>query len=206
MKKWTVYVSAIVLGLTLFSGLASAHVTVMPKESVQGAYEKFTVRVPTESDSPTVKVEVRIPPEAEISRVEPKPGWKVEFVKDASGKNTSMIWTAEGPGLSKTEFAEFNMQGKVGDTATSLSWKAYQTAADGSKVEWVGAPDSDKPASVTIVKAKPAGAATDSHGAADSSHSMEPAQDNAKLPLYLSIAAVVLGALSLLVSLSKRKA
>ncbi|WP_312859716.1 DUF1775 domain-containing protein [Peribacillus huizhouensis] len=43
------------------------------------------------------------------------------------------------------------MQGKVADDSKEIVWKAYQTYQDGSVVEWVGAPDAEKPASVTVV-------------------------------------------------------
>ncbi|SDD29677.1 Uncharacterized protein YcnI [Paenibacillus sp. UNCCL117] len=202
---------ALVLFLSLLlSGVASAHVTVLPKEATQGSYEKFAVRVPNEKTIPTVKVEVKFPLDSvSISRFEPKPGWTYELTRN--GDNiTGVIWTATGEGLGATEFGEFYMQGKVADTATAISWKAYQTYKDGSVVEWVGAEGSDKPASVTKVNPKPAGAATDSHGhtaaaAAGETAASAAAAPASSLPLYLSIAAVVLGAASLLVSLSRKK-
>ena len=56
------------------------------------------------------------------------------------------------------------MQGKVDDQAKEIIWKAYQTYQDGSVVEWVGAEDAEKPASVTKVNPAVAGT-THSHGA-----------------------------------------
>ncbi|WP_407945734.1 YcnI family copper-binding membrane protein [Paenibacillus puerhi] len=204
---------ALVLLLSmLISGVASAHVTVLPKESTQGSYEKFAVRVPTEKTIPTVKVEVKFPLDSvSISRFEPKPGWTYELTKEGD-KITGVIWTATGEGLGATEFGEFYMQGKVADTATAITWKAYQTYKDGSVVEWVGAEGSDKPASVTKVNAKPAGAGTDGHGhttapaaGAASETTEASAAQSSSLPLYLSIAAVILSAASLLVTLSRKK-
>lgn len=210
MKKLHFALALGLLASMLGGGFASAHVTVLPKETTQGSYEKFAVRVPTEKDIPTVKVEVKFPLDSvSISRFEPKPGWKYELTKDANNKITGVVWTATGEGLGATEFGEFYMQGKVADTATAITWKAYQTYKDGSVVEWVGADGSDKPASVTKVNAKPAGAGTDSHGhttapAADKAASEAPAAS--QTPLYLSIAGVVLGAAALIVSLMRRKA
>ncbi|MCM3270959.1 YcnI family copper-binding membrane protein [Paenibacillus elgii] len=213
MKKLHFALALGLLASMLGGGFASAHVTVLPKETTQGSYEKFAVRVPTEKDIPTVKVEVKFPLDSvSISRFEPKPGWKYELTKDANNKITGVIWTATGEGLGATEFGEFYMQGKVADNATSITWKAYQTYKDGSVVEWVGADGSDKPASVTKVNAKPAGAEADSHGhttapaapAADKAASEAPAAS--QTPLYLSIAGVVLGAAALIVSLMRRKA
>ncbi|OXM83498.1 YcnI family protein [Paenibacillus rigui] len=216
MKKAHVLLVLCLFFTLLGGGIASAHVTVQPPETTQGSYEKFAVRVPSEKDIPTVKVEVKFPLDSvTISRFEPKAGWKYELAKDASGKITGVTWTATGDGLSATEFGEFYMQGKVADTATSITWKAYQTYKDGSVVEWVGAQGADKPASVTKVNPKPAGATADSHGntaaapAAGHDKASEPAAAGAaasQAPLYLSIAALVLGLISLIISITKRKA
>ncbi|MBP1962472.1 YcnI family protein [Paenibacillus aceris] len=204
-KKFMLNAGIMLIGSMLLASVASAHVTVYPKEATQGSYEKFTVRVPSEKDIPTVKVEVKFPMDSvAISRFEPKAGWTYELAKDSAGKITGVTWKASGDGLASTEFGEFNMQGKVADTATQIVWKAYQTYKDGSVVEWVGADGSDKPASVTTVKAN-AGAVTDSHGNVTAGQAAQSSGSGSKTPLYLSIAAVVLGALSLIVSLTRKR-
>jgi len=200
MRKSVALVFAGLLSILLFAGIASAHVVVYPKETTQGTYEKFTVRVPSEKEAATVKVEVKIPDDVDISRFEPKPGWKYELTKDASGKITSVTWTATGEGLSSTEFGEFNMQGKVGDDATALTWKAYQTYQDGEVVEWVGAEGSDTPASVTEVKAK----AAETMAADQANGQNRPEAFN--LSLYLSIAALAVAVLALILALIKKRA
>lgn len=208
MKKMSILVFAGLLAIMLMAGAASAHVTVFPKEATQGAYEKFTVRVPSEDkESLTTKVEVKFATtDVAISRVEPKPGWKYEMAKDGEGKVTGITWTATDTGIMPTEFVEFNMQGKVEDTAAQITWKAYQTYKNGTVVEWTGAPDAKTPASVTAVKAKPANGATDSHGNTTSSPAGGGTENKeaSSLPLYLSIAGLVLGALALLVALTKK--
>ncbi|MEF3303577.1 YcnI family copper-binding membrane protein [Paenibacillus sp. GYB003] len=205
MKKTGTLLAVCLIAMMMFAGVASAHVTVLPNETSQGKYEVFTVRVPTEKEIATVKVEVRFPAGVTISRFEPKFGWTYTTTKDGSGKITSVVWTATGEGLGATEFGEFKMSGKVENDAKDLSWKAYQTYKDGSVVEWVGAEGSDKPASVTKVKAAAPGA--DSHGhdtGASAPAEAAGASAESKTPLYLSIAAVVLGALALIVSLLKK--
>ncbi|MBA2940449.1 YcnI family protein [Paenibacillus sp. CGMCC 1.16610] len=206
-KKLMLNASILLVGsMLLIVGVASAHVTVYPKEATQGSYEMFTVRVPSEKDIPTVKVEVKFPMDSvAVSRFEPKAGWTYEVAKDSAGKITGVTWKASGDGLASTEFGDFNMQGKVADAATQIVWKAYQTYKDGSVVEWVGADGSDKPASVTTVKAK-AGAITDSHGNVVAGQAAaESGSSSSKTPLYLSIVAVVLGALSLIVSFTRKR-
>jgi uncharacterized protein YcnI len=194
--------AAIVLSFVVSSS-AFAHVTVFPREAVQGAYEKFTVRVPTEKDIPTVQVEVRFAKEVSISRFEPKPGWTYELTKDASGVITGVVWKTAGAGLGPTEFGEFHMQGKVANDAQSIVWKAYQTYQDGSVVEWVGAEGSDKPASVTSVK--PGAAGADSHGHDTGSTAESQQSGGGSLPLHVSIASLVVSLLALGIVLVRRK-
>ncbi|WP_274364376.1 YcnI family protein [Paenibacillus thermotolerans] len=204
MKKFASLLTAGVLSMVLFAGVAGAHVTVQPKATTQGAYEVFTVRVPTEGDAPTVKVEVKIPEEVNITRFEPKPDWSYELTKDSTGKITSVVWTATGNGLSSTEFGEFKMNGKVADDAAQISWKAYQTYQDGTVVEWVGAEGSDHPASVTTVNAKPAGADSDSHGDTSAAAPADGRTTQSNLSLYISIAALAFGILAFVISLRRK--
>ena len=204
MKKWVMSAGAMLVSMMLFAGIASAHVTVLPKEATAGSYEVFTVRVPSEKEVATVKVEVKIPVDVDISRFEPKPGWKYDVTRDDKKKITSVVWTATGDGFSATEFGEFKMQGKIADTAKELSWKAYQTYKDNSVAEWTGAADSKTPASVTSVKAKPASATTDSHGHTADHAASDEATSDSKATFYLSIAALVLGLVALITSLTKK--
>lgn len=208
MKKMMAVCGSLLLAMVLFAGVADAHVTVLPKETTQGSYEKFTVRVPNEKNTPTVKVEVKFPVDnVAISRFEPKPGWSYTITKDGD-KVTGVVWTATGDGLSPTEFGEFNMQGKVADAAKDIVWKAYQTYKDGTVVEWTQEADANAktPASVTTVKPKPTGGQTDSHGntTAGAAAAADTGGGESKTPLILSIAALVLGALALIVSLVRR--
>lgn len=206
MKKIS-FLAMLGLMISLMATTAAfAHVTVQPRQTTQGSYEKFAVSVPTEKDIPTVKVEVRFPIESvTISRFEPKPGWTYELARNADNIITGVIWTATGPGLSATEFGEFYMQGKVADQATEIVWKAYQTYSDGSIVEWTGAAGSDKPASVTTVAAKPAGSGGDGHGHSNSTGDVNAAAtSSSQLPMYFSIAALVMGITSIFISLAKK--
>jgi uncharacterized protein YcnI len=206
MTIWYRNALSILLFAVLFLGLAPgafAHVVVYPVQVTQGSYEKFIVRVPTEKDIATTQVEVKFPEGVEISRFEPKPGWTYDIAKDSSGRLTGVTWKATGAGLGATEFGEFMMQGRIADNATTLVWKAYQTYQDGSVVEWVGAEGSDKPASVSRVIPKPAGADSHSHGAS-------PAETAAPAgaggwTLYLSIASLIFSMAALFLAIRRRR-
>jgi uncharacterized protein YcnI len=191
MKKLTTMFMVCLLSTMLISGLASAHIGVFPNEAIQGTFETFTFRVPSEKDIPNIKVEVKIPAEVDISRVEPKVGWKYDFTKDSTDKITSVIWTSDIGLISSKEFTEFKLQGKVEATATQITWKSIQTYKDGSLAEWVGAPDSESPAPVTKVNPVPANAKLAADGDMDMTDSTTTATST-KIPLYLSIAALLL--------------
>lgn len=210
MRRWTTLVGMLLIGLMLASS-AYAHVTVNPSQSTQGSFEVFTVRVPSEQEGFTTGVEVRIEEGVEISRVEPKPGWSYEMERDANGKVTSIVWSTEGEGLARTEFTEFRMQGRVGEEATTITWRAYQTYSDGSVAEWTGAEGSDKPASVTTVQPRPEGAETDSHGHvvgstggdAHTSDAEQAAPAASNWSTYLSAAALIIALAALVIVLAR---
>jgi uncharacterized protein YcnI len=214
MKKIVTILVSMIGTLSLFAGLASAHVTVQPKETSQGKYEMFTVKVPSEKEGvTTTKIEVKIPGEVNITRFEPKPGWTYEIQKNDSGKITSVTWTTEDDGLTATEFGQFNMNGKVDEEVTEIVWNAIQTYSDGSVVEWVEAEEANYPASITVVN--PADASAHGHGEKttdkDSSSEVKATEEvkessasASNTPLYLSIAALIAGLIALVISLKKR--
>jgi uncharacterized protein YcnI len=200
VKKSLMLVLVMFLSLG-FAGLASAHVTVQPNQAPAGSYQVFTVRVPTEKETATTQVKVAIPDGVDISRFEPKPEWTYELEKNADGKITTVTWKASGKGLSSTEFGEFKLQGKVADDAKELVWKAYQTYSDGEVVEWTGAADADKPASVTTITA----AVGDGHGATANAQATEGGERDT-LTLSLAIAALAAGVLALAISIFRKRA
>ena len=144
---------ALLLGLIilLFTGSASAHVTVWPKETRTGAFEKYTVRVPVEKDVNTIKVRLIFPEGVTVSTVQPVSGWNHTFEKGGNGKNAAIVWTATSGGIKSGEFQEFTFLGKNSSEATSLSWKAEQTYSDGTVVHWIEGKDGKHPASVTVL-------------------------------------------------------
>jgi uncharacterized protein YcnI len=203
---------SLALGIVLllsfgFAGLASAHVTVQPSTAPAGSYQVFTLRVPSEKESTsTTTVKVAIPDGVNVTRFEPKPEWTYAVEKNADGKMTTVTWKATGNGLSATEFSEFRMQGKVADDAKELVWKAYQTYADGETVEWTGAADADKPASVTTITAATGDGLGDSHGAATTAEEEHNDEGRDTLTLSLAIAGLAAGVLALLVALFRKRA
>lgn len=181
--KATKWMSSVMMAgaILTFATAAQAHVNVYPKETTTGAYEKYTVRVPVEKDVNTTKVKLEFPANVKVSTVQPIPGWSYEFEKDKDGRNTALVWTATEGGIKAHEFTEFAFVGANPKEAGTLSWKAYQTYADGEVVEWTGAPDSKTPASLTTIK----------EGAGEAGH--EPGQAAATAPAAEQGAAAATG-------------
>lgn len=172
----------------VFSPLAEAHVTVNPSSSETNAYEKYGVRVPVEKDINTTELTLTVPEDLNIISVEPATDWDHAFEKDDNDKITAITWTTNADGIGPNEYAEFSFIGVNPDEAGELSWEAYQTYEDGSVVEWVDAPGSEEPASVTKVV----------EGGDDSSDSESTASGTAGwLPLGLASVALILSLISL---------
>lgn len=133
----------------LFTSLAVGHIRIYPAESAPGAREKYTMRVPNEKQVATVRVEGEFPPELRVYDFEFKPGWKIDFKKDGTGKITGAVWTGK---IAPYEFVEFGMLGINPKEGSSLVWKFVQYYEDGSKEEFTGPVGSRLPSPVTMLK------------------------------------------------------
>lgn len=176
---------AVALGIVLLlaaSGVASAHVTVWPRQANAGAFEKYTVRVPTEKDNPTVQVELLFPEGLRVSSFQPKPGWTYEVQKDAAGNTIGVVWS--GGSIGPGEFDEFAFVAANPAEPGELVFVAHQTYADGSVVSWEGPPGSDYPASVTTIVAAPG----DTSGHADSETASATADEGSSGATQASVA------------------
>lgn len=164
-----------VAALLLFAVAASAHVTIAPAQSTTGAWETYTLNVPSEKDAATVQVELRIPEGAEFKQYEAVPGWNVTV----DGNKVS--WTATGAGIQAGQFQRFYFTAKNPDTAGNIAWDAYQHYADGSLVQWSGEEGMESPHSITEIVQAAAGSDSHSHGSMDmgNSDSMSMEEHNA---------------------------
>src|SRR5579885_2290964 len=82
MKKVFIIV---VLGL-LAATTASAHVVVKPNTAGIGAFQIFTMGVPSEKNIPTIAVRLLLPDGLNFVTPNVKPGWRVEVKTQATGK------------------------------------------------------------------------------------------------------------------------
>ncbi|MBO0960425.1 DUF1775 domain-containing protein [Neobacillus sp. MM2021_6] len=216
MKKTILKISKLlipaVISLFFFTSMASAHVTVVPKTSVTGAWETYTLKVPVEKDVATTKVTVKTPEGVEIMSYQPVPGWTYTAEKDASGKVKTFTFEATGEGIRAGQFQQFVFVAKNPEKASKAAWDAFQYYKDGSIVEWTGDEKSESPHSITdIVTAT----STDHHDSATTEHAEKtdkaPTADTENedetsdsLPLILSGAAALLSLIALVLAIRKK--
>jgi uncharacterized protein YcnI len=133
----------------LVCGSAAAHVTVWPRESPPGAYEKYVVRVPTEGKVATASVELSVPEGVTVVSMAAPTGFKYEL-KRTGDRITSIVWSMP---IAPGEFAEFAFMARNPKDGTELTWKAVQRFADGTQTEWTGPRGDKHPAPVTRLEA-----------------------------------------------------
>lgn len=138
--------AAVLAGVFLIAGPASAHVSVSSDDSMPGAeIAVLTFHVPTESaTASTTKLAIQVPKFDTVS-VLPMTGWT--FTTKKSGETvTEVDWTASAAAAIKPgEFGDFSLRVGPLPKADAVSFGALQTYSDGSTVAWnqTAAPGSD---------------------------------------------------------------
>lgn len=204
---------------------AGAHVTVQPNEAPAGAFFRFVVRVPNEQDeADTTKVEVDFPDDLVFVSFQPKDGWdyKVtmktldEPIEAFGAEITEVIDTVKWSGgtISPHEFDEFGFSARVPEEEGALEFAAFQTYSNGDVIEWTGGPDSEEPAArVSVVdlgaeegEGELAVLADVKEQVETMDHVSAPEEDDGSdLGLILGGTGTGLGAIALLVALTKKK-
>lgn len=190
--------------LTL-STTASAHVTVKPTEAAPASFQVFTVSVPNEKAIPTTEIKLLIPKGLEHVTPTQKPGWDIKLEKNAEGNVSAVTWT--GGKISEGFRDELSLSAKLPDTSGSISWKAYQTYADGTVVAWDQSDSSQNhdenknsgPASVTEVKESPDSPIANN----ESSKNSAQANTMSEWSLYIAVVAIVVALTAIFFSTRK---
>lgn len=180
---------------------AFAHVVVRPAEVVSASFQTFTVSVPNEKNTPTVRVKILIP--IGVQHVSPtqKTGWNITSSKDgisASANTTAITWSGGVIGVGLRD--DFTFSAQVPSDTTELQWKAYQTYADGTVVSWDkatdgGHDDASGPLSVTNV--------VQQTQAQKSDEATANLDNKANFALYAGIAGIVVGLVGIYLSTRK---
>ena len=148
MKRWCVVLACLLLG----GQLAQAHIKILEKQSIAGARERYTMRVPNEKQVDALRIEGEFPAGLKVYAFEPKPGWSVELRKDEVGNLVGAVWTGV---LKPYEFLEFGMLAINPKEPGVLTWRFVQYYADGNKEEFIGPVGTKYPAPITELIAAP---------------------------------------------------
>ena len=133
--------------LLLVQTAVFGHVTIAPRESGTSVEQRYTVRVPTERDTPTVRIEAQFPGDLFVVSIDAKEGWRVETTARADGRIVSAVWS--GGRIPPHESDSFTVVARNPAREATLVWKVVQIHEDESRAEWVGEQGSRNPAPIT---------------------------------------------------------
>ena len=132
--------------------MAHAHITIAPTQSMAGATEKYTLRVPSEGKVATVAAELEVPEGVIVEAVAVPNGWKHE-IKRQGDRIVAITWTMNIP---PGEFAEFAFVARNPRDKTEVVWTLRQRFADGTVSDWTKGPNGIRPTSMTKLAPRPA--------------------------------------------------
>jgi uncharacterized protein YcnI len=142
---------ALAFVLALFAGSAAAHVSITPRQSQQGATEKYVVRIPTEGAVATVAAELEAPEGVIIETLQKPTGWTHE-VKRADDRIVSIVWTAD---VKPGEFIEVAFVARNPRQGNEIVWTLRQRFADGTVTDWTNGPNGIRPTARTQLTPRP---------------------------------------------------
>lgn len=123
-----------------------AQVAVHPLVTSPGSWERFSIRVANQWETPVTGVEVTVPPAVTILGVEPVSGWIVTRRPMTDSSASTIRW--DGGTVGRGEYLEFSFLGRVAGDArqTELVFPVTLFRADGEEVSWSSPPGRERPA------------------------------------------------------------
>jgi uncharacterized protein YcnI len=129
MARWIAY--GLLLG---WAATAWGHVDVVPRQSIAKRWETYTLRVPTEMATATVKLQVIVPAAFEIEMVEHRQDWQIDTVRDAQGLVREMVWS--GGRVPPQTFDEFKFMARNPAEPALYRWEMTQVDESGESAKW----------------------------------------------------------------------
>jgi hypothetical protein len=160
--KPALFAATVLVAAGALAPAAAAHSVVLPFSSRPADLQLYTLVVPTEADSPTTEVALKVPEGIDFLLVKDAPGWKVK-IERRDDRIDVIRWIGSAP---PNFFAEFGLIARNPILEGDLPWKITQTYGNGEVSRWIGAPGSEFPASVTTLSetAEPVDVATGLNG------------------------------------------
>jgi uncharacterized protein YcnI len=126
---------------------AFGHAVIKPGASRPADLQQYTLTVPTERDSPTSEIELKVPASITFFLVEQTPGWETQIVR-RNERIDEVHWTGEIP---PDQYAVFRFIARNPVQEGELVWPVVQRYESGEVARWIGGPDSSEPASRTTI-------------------------------------------------------
>lgn len=123
--------------VAVFATVAHAQIDLVPKKAQPTIWERFTLRVINQLESPATEVTLTVPEIILILGVEsPKSGW--QFMVHPASDSTPQVIRWRGGAVGQGEFEEFAFLGRIAGTARrkELVFPVSVSRADGSSTEW----------------------------------------------------------------------
>jgi uncharacterized protein YcnI len=127
-------ISALGLILVMSFGAAWAHIDIEPKGTIPSRWETFILNVPTETESPTVEVQLGIPEGFEVEAVGHRTDWDMAIRRDARGLVREIVWS--GGQIPPLTFEEFKLLAKAAKSPGPYEWQARQRYANDQESAW----------------------------------------------------------------------
>ena len=124
------------LGLLLLISCSAAwaHIDLEPKQTIPSRWETFLLNVPTETESPTIEVQLAIPEGFEVEAVGHRADWDMAIRRDARGLIREIVWS--GGRIPSLTFDEFKLLAKAAQSPGPYEWQARQRYADDQESIW----------------------------------------------------------------------
>jgi uncharacterized protein YcnI len=124
------------LGLLLLISCSAAwaHIDLEPKQTIPSRWETFLLNVPTETESPTIEVQLAIPEGFEVEAVGHRADWNMAIRRDARGLIREIVWS--GGRIPSLTFDEFKLLAKAAQSPGPYEWQARQRYADDQESIW----------------------------------------------------------------------
>lgn len=129
-------IAALLAGL-LMSYLATAawgHIDLDPRQSLSKRWETYTVRIPNETQVPTVKIHVVVPEAFEIEMVEHSEIWQIETSRDDRGFVRELTWS--GGRIPPQTFGEVKFLARNPEKPGLYNWQFTQYDETGDAAPW----------------------------------------------------------------------
>lgn len=142
---------AVVAFALCLPAVLQAHVTIAPRESMHGATERYTVRIPTEGEVATVGVELEVPEGVIVEVLQTPVSWSYELSR-ADDRIVSIRWKVD---VKPHEYLEVGFVARNPRRGTEIVWGLKQIFADGTVTDWTNGPDGLRPTAITRLIPRP---------------------------------------------------